>query len=131
MGTNSNNRGSEKSGKDNNEFDAKFGSDKGEGAKSVDIRKTKLRWLFLVLACSFLMGSYFCYDNPGPLKTQLEKTYGWGPSKQALLYTVYSIPNMILPFFGGLFLDKIGMRAGLLLFTIVLTLGQFIFYLGG
>jgi MFS family permease len=41
------------------------------------------------------------------------------------------MPNMILPIFGGLFLDKIGIRSGLLLFTIVLTIGQFVFMLGG
>ena len=38
---------------------------------------------------------------------------------------------MVLPIFGGLFLDKIGIRSGLLLFTFILTLGQFVFMLGG
>ena len=38
---------------------------------------------------------------------------------------------MVLPIMGGVFLDTIGMRAGLLLFTFVLTLGQFVFMLGG
>jgi hypothetical protein len=30
---------------------------------------------------------------------------------------------MVLPFFGGIMLDKLGMRFGLLLFTTVLTSG--------
>jgi len=47
------------------------------------------------------------------------------------MYTVYSIPNTVLPFFGGMMLDAVGMRFGLLLFTSVLTAGQFIFALGG
>ena len=38
---------------------------------------------------------------------------------------------MILPIFGGLFLDRIGIRSGLLLFTFILTLGQFVFMIGG
>jgi len=38
-------------------------------------------------------------------------------------YTFYSYPNCVLPLFGGIFLDKIGVRKGLLLFTTVLTLG--------
>ena len=38
---------------------------------------------------------------------------------------------MFLPIFGGLFLDKIGIRSGLLLFTTILTLGQFVFMIGG
>jgi MFS family permease len=49
----------------------------------------------------------------------------------SLLYTVYSIPNMVLPIFGGVFLDKIGIRSGLLLFTFILTIGQLIFTIGG
>lgn len=38
---------------------------------------------------------------------------------------------MVLPIFGGLFLDRIGIRAGLLLFTCILTFGQFVFMMGG
>lgn len=46
-------------------------------------------------------------------------------------YTFYSYPNCVLPLFGGIFLDKIGVRKGLLLFTAVLTFGQFIYTYGG
>jgi len=49
----------------------------------------------------------------------------------SLLYTVYSIPNMILPLLGGILLDTIGVRLGLIFFCAVLTLGQFVFMLGG
>ena len=83
------------------------------------------------MACCFLLGSYFCYDNPGPLETQLESQFGMDSTQFSLLYTVYSIPNMFLPIFGGLFLDKIGIRSGLLLFTTILTFGQFVFMIGG
>lgn len=48
-----------------------------------------------------------------------------------LLYSVYSYPNTVLPIFGGIFLDMIGLRIGIILFTVVLTLGQAIFTLGG
>ena len=48
-----------------------------------------------------------------------------------MLYTVYSLPNMILPIFGGIFLDQIGIRSGLILFTVILTFGQFVFTMGG
>ena len=85
----------------------------------------------LSMACCFLLGSYFCYDNPGPLETQLESQFGMDSTQFSLLYTVYSIPNMFLPIFGGLFLDKIGIRSGLLLFTTILTFGQFVFMIGG
>lgn len=47
------------------------------------------------------------------------------------MYIVYSVPNTVLPLFGGIFLDKIGIRIGLLMFTTVLTFGQFIYMIGG
>ena len=31
------------------------------------IRKSGLRWVMLAFGCLFLMGSYFCYDNPAPV----------------------------------------------------------------
>jgi len=38
---------------------------------------------------------------------------------------VYSFPNIILPFLGGFLLDKIGVRYGIFMFTLVLIIGQF------
>jgi len=37
---------------------------------------------------------------------------------------------MILPLLGGIFLDKIGIKSGLMLFTIILTIGQLVFAFG-
>lgn len=36
-------------------------------AKTKTFRETNWRWLMLFFACCFLFGSYFCYDNPGPI----------------------------------------------------------------
>ena len=103
----------------------------GEIDDSNDMRKTATRWCMLFMACNFLLGSYFCYDNPGPLETQLQEQFKLDSTHYSLLYTVYSLPNMILPIFGGVFLDKIGIRSGLVLFTIILTIGQLVFMIGG
>ena len=83
------------------------------------------------MACLFMVGNCFCYDSPGPLETQLETQFNMSSASYSLLYTVYSIPNMILPIFGGIFLDRIGIRFGLVLFCAILTIGQFVFMLGG
>lgn len=96
-----------------------------------NMRKTSVRWFMLVLTCCFVLGSYFCYDNPGPLETQLEHDLNLDSAHFSLLYTVYSMPNMVLPILGGIFLDKIGIRSGLLLFTVILTIGQGVFMIGG
>ena len=47
-----------------------------------------------------------------------------------MLYYVYNIPNFVLPLFGGLFLDRIGIRLGMILFTCFVTLGQGVFMYG-
>jgi hypothetical protein len=77
----------------------------------------------LFFGCCFLLGSYFCYDNPGPIESTLEKDLDINTSTFALLYSVYSYPNTVLPIFGGLFLDIIGLRLGILVFSGILTLG--------
>jgi len=47
-----------------------------------------------------------------------------------LLYSLYSLPNFILPFIGGIIVDKyIGKRFGILMFTIIIGIGQFLFSL--
>jgi len=35
-------------------------------------RQSSWRWLTLFFGCCFLLGSYFCYDNPGPIEKTLE-----------------------------------------------------------
>jgi len=78
----------------------------------------------LSFGCCFLMGSYFCFDNPAPLKPYLIKPpYDLSETQYNALYSIYSFPNMVLPLFGGICMDKIGIRSGLLIFTIILTLG--------
>ena len=47
-----------------------------------------------------------------------------------MLYSIYSFPNVILPFFGGYFVDKIGVRVGIFLFSLLVAAGQAIFAFG-
>lgn len=47
-----------------------------------------------------------------------------------LLYTLYSIPNIFLPFFGGYFVAKFGVRLCLIIFVSLIAIGQVIFAFG-
>jgi len=38
----------------------------------ISYKQTWIRWLVLFFACCFLLGSYFCYDNPGPIEKTME-----------------------------------------------------------
>ena len=86
----------------------------------------------LFFGCLFLMGSYFCYDNPAPLKSTLTaEPFNFSEGQFNSLYSIYSLPNTVLPLAGGIMLDRVGIRLGLVMFTIVLTLGQLVFTIGG
>lgn len=70
-----------------------------------------VRWPILVLACFMLVGSYYSSDIPAALKQQLDDYFGDPKEFEtyfSLLYTLYSMPNIILPFFGGYFVDRLG-----------------------
>ena len=47
-----------------------------------------------------------------------------------LLYSVYSMPNIILPFIGGYMVMKLGVRSTYLLFSALVMLGQLICAMG-
>lgn len=67
------------------------------------------RWLILVLGCLMMIGSYYCFDIPAALKTQIDDYMGDPDDYEiqfGLLYTLYSAPNVILPFFGGYLVDR-------------------------
>ena len=76
----------------------------------VSYKQTWVRWPVLCFACCFLIGSYFCYDNPGPIEKTMEADLNIPQTQWNLLYSVYSYPNIVLPIFGGIFLDMIGLR---------------------
>ena len=98
-----------------------------------DKPKAKMRWLVLLLACLMLIGSYYCYDLPASVKTQIETHMGYSEEYETyfnLLYTLYAIPNIILPFCGGSFVDKLGVRMCLLIFASLVGIGQVIVSFG-
>ena len=89
-----------------------------------------LRWAVLVCGCIALISNYYCYDNPAALKTQLIQSTGMSEEQFALVYSVYSLPNIVLPFFGGHLCDVFGPGPCLVVFSLCLVAGQVIFALG-
>jgi MFS family permease len=109
-----------------------------------------VRWLMLALLCASLIGNYYAFDGPTATMTQLsDHFYPGGNSTSTdddgassstdpstfqfrynLLYSVYSWPNVILPFFGGYLCDKLGTRLMLVIFLLFITGGQAVFAMG-
>ncbi len=98
-----------------------------------DKSESPLRWFILFFCCLMMIGNYYCYDIPAALHTQMDEYMGKPDNFEtmfSLLYTVYSIPNVVLPFFGGYFVDKWGVRICLLVFASCITAGQVVFAFG-
>ena len=80
-----------------------------------------------------MMVDYYCYDTPAALKSQLEDYMGSPANFEtlyALLYSVYAFPNILLPFFGGYFICRLGARVCLLVFILLEVCGQLTFAFG-
>eukprot|EP00386_Alphamonas_edax_P002309 GDKI01006874.1.p1 GENE.GDKI01006874.1~~GDKI01006874.1.p1 ORF type:complete len:495 (-),score=113.00 GDKI01006874.1:147-1631(-) len=94
------------------------------------------RWTILTLSCLLMIGAYFCYDNPAALNESLQEHFSskLSPSQYQfyfnLLYSVYSLPNIFLPFLFGYFIDVIGPRTMLLILNAFLVVGQTVFWAG-
>ena len=64
------------------------------------------RLIALVFMCLLGFGSYFCFDNPGALQSELKEAMNITTAQFANLYSWYSWPNVILPIIGGFLMDR-------------------------
>jgi len=91
------------------------------------------RWLVLALVCAVMTGSYYTYDIPAALHQQLQDYMPPSPNYEThfnLLYTVYSVPNIILPFFGGSFVDCHGAPLLFTMFALTVCAGASLLAVG-
>ncbi|XP_073215651.1 lysosomal dipeptide transporter MFSD1 isoform X5 [Lepidochelys kempii] len=96
-----------------------------------DPRRLAHRLLVLALMCFLGFGSYFCYDNPAALQTQVQRDMKVNTATFMALYAWYSWPNVVLCFFGGFLIDRVfGIRLGTIIFSSFVCVGQVIFAMG-
>ncbi|XP_049432255.1 major facilitator superfamily domain-containing protein 1 isoform X3 [Epinephelus fuscoguttatus] len=89
------------------------------------------RVVVLMFMCFLGFGSYFCYDNPAALQTQVLQDLNLNTAKFMQLYAWYSWPNVVLCFFGGFLIDRVfGIRLGTIIFSLFVCVGQVIFATG-
>ena len=99
-----------------------------------------MRWGVLILVCIVMIGTYYSLDIPAAIHHQLQDTLESGAPTAAtknfefyfnLLFSVYSIPNTVLPFFGGSCVDRVGSSRSLVSFGILTLAGQLLVSVGG
>ncbi|XP_041985206.1 major facilitator superfamily domain-containing protein 1-like [Aricia agestis] len=89
------------------------------------------RFFALLLMCFLCFGSYFCYDTPGALGDHFKFDSGLNTSQFALLYSIYSWPNVVLCFIGGYLIDRcFGVRLGAIIYMSIVFIGAVVFALG-
>lgn len=92
------------------------------------------RWMILALACMVMFGNFFAYDLPASLNNPLQKYLGSEDESYQyqlnLFYSLYSLPNVILPFFGGWLVDVFGTRRLMVILSSLVCIGQLLFSVG-
>ncbi|KAM8954347.1 lysosomal dipeptide transporter MFSD1 [Pelodytes ibericus] len=105
--------------------------DKPKMAAICDPNRLAHRIVVLMLMCFLGFGSYFCYDNPAALQTQVQLDMKVNTASFMQLYAFYSWPNVVLCFFGGFLIDRVfGIRLGTIIFSLFVCAGQVIFAAG-
>jgi MFS family permease len=110
--------------------------------------KSRYRWMILFLCLLIIMGPYYAYDNPSATQAAMSDYFNIPTNLNSnstsfqnitkaefveeiqLMYSVYSVPNTILPLFGGVFVDKLGYRTMLIITSVLALFGQVVVSIG-
>ncbi|KAF9097669.1 hypothetical protein BGX23_008243 [Mortierella sp. AD031] len=97
-------------------------------------KESRIRWAILSAACMVLFGNYYAFDNPAALNQPLQEYMGMPDNTYAyflnILYTSYSLPNIVLPWLGGFASDFFGHRRLLIALSATVAFGHFVVCLG-
>lgn len=96
---------------------------------------TRVQTLALIMASMLLLGVFFTVDIPAAVQNQLihvssTQHFDINSLEYSLFYSVYSIPNIIVPLVGGYMVDSIGVKTCIVLFCSISLVGQAVFSLG-
>ena len=88
------------------------------------------RWGALAIVAFTMMAAYYVNDVVAPLKTMLESDLGWNSSEFGLFTGAYSFLNVffLMLIWGGLILDRFGIRFTGKLATILMVVGTALEY---
>ncbi len=89
------------------------------------------RWAVLIIVSLAVFGSYYVYDALSPLADVLKQQLGFSDSDIGLLQAIYSLPPIFTVVFGGIIIDRFGIRKALVLFAILCLIGPSITAVAG
>lgn len=106
------------------------------------------RWAILLLGIGIIIGPYYSFDNPAGTQVALREYFGvpsqLTPNSTAadhaafadfnvryqLLYSLYSLPNTVLPLFCGALVDALGTRV-MVIASALVAFGGHVLVVGG
>lgn len=102
-----------------------------EALPVIKLYRVKYRWITLLLSCLVYFGSYYCFDIPGELEISIEEEFKINTVTFSWLYSIYSLPNMVLPVIDGIIIAKYGIEKSILWSTALQFFGQSLVAFGG
>ncbi|KAM3139170.1 hypothetical protein pb186bvf_008768 [Paramecium bursaria] len=87
--------------------------------------------IILILSALVIFGNNYAFDNPQALQDQIIDQLELTVFNYNMLYSIFSLPNIFLTVMGGIYIDKIGGGKGVMIFSTIVTIAQFIVALGG
>lgn len=97
---------------------------------STNLRNTKWKWVILGVTTLINFALNYSSNNPQALQPAVEDFFNMGDAEFNILYSVYSLPNIILPLIGGVLTDYLGVRFAVNVFGTLVVIGQGIFAFG-
>lgn len=95
-------------------------------------RSSSFRFIALIFIAFAVFLYSTNYNMPGSMETVTESTFSLLPYEFEYMYSVYSLPNVILCFFSGLLIDNVfGLYIGSFIFGTVSFIGQGVISAGG
>jgi len=91
-----------------------------------------MRWIVLFLTCAGLFGQFYAYDNPSALNKEIQKHCAASDFDYDfnMLYSAYSIPNIVLPLILGVGVDRVGVRWAIAALAVCVMVGHAVVSLG-
>ncbi|CAK74433.1 unnamed protein product (macronuclear) [Paramecium tetraurelia] len=114
-----------------NDINKTFLKESDEEEKEDEPKESKLKYVIMILGCLLMFGNNYSFDNPQALQKQLTKDLDISISNYNLLYSAFSFPNIFLTLIGGIIIDFLGVRFGIILFSAIVVVAQTIVALGG
>jgi MFS family permease len=84
------------------------------------------RFTLLFIVSMLIYGSYFAFDSIGAIAPELKEKLGWTSAQIGTAYSMYSLAAIPIVLFGGILIDRLGLRGSSLIFSALVVGGSVI-----